>query len=45
MPDKKKGDFDQWQRENVGGHRKAHAKGDRDSRTRHKENVGHCGRP
>ena len=35
--DKKKGDFDQWQREDVGGDKKAHAKPDTDSRTGHKQ--------
>ena len=42
--DKKKGDFDQWQREDVGGDKKAHAKGESDSRTGHKQNAGHGGR-
>ncbi len=30
---KKKGDFDQWQREDKGGDKKQHEKGDSDSRT------------
>ena len=42
---KKKGDFDQWKREDTGGNKKAHAKGESDSRTGHKENAGHGGRP
>jgi len=42
---KKKGDFDQWQREDVGGDKKSHAKGESDSRTGHKQNAGHGGRP
>ena len=45
MTDKKKGDRDQWQREDIGGDKKAQAKGETDSRTAHKENVGHGGRP
>jgi len=43
--DKKKGDFDQWQRADKGGNKKAHAKGESDSRTGHKQNAGHGGRP
>jgi len=43
MTDKKKGDFDH-QREDVGGDKKAHAKGESDSRTGHKQNAGHGGR-
>ncbi len=43
--DKKKGDFGQWQREDVGGDKKAHAKGKGDSRTGHTQNAGHGGRP
>ena len=42
---KKKGDFDQWSRKDVGGNKKAHAKGDSDSRTGDKQNAGHGGRP
>jgi hypothetical protein len=42
---KKKGDFDQWQREDTGGNKKAHAKGESKSRTGHKQNSGHGGRP
>jgi hypothetical protein len=42
--DKKKGDFSQWQRKDVGGDKKAHAKGETDSRTGHKQNAGHGGR-
>ena len=42
--DKKKGDFDQWQRKDVGGDKKTGAKGDSDSRTADKENAGHGGR-
>ena len=38
--DKKKGDFDQWQRKDVGGDKKAHAKGESDSRTGHKQSSG-----
>ncbi len=41
--DKEKGDFDQWQRENKGGHKKAHAKGESDNRTGDKQNAGHGG--
>ena len=43
--DKKKGDFDQWKRDDTGGNKKAHAKGESDSRTGHKQNAGHGGRP
>ena len=43
--EKKKGDFDQWKREDVGGNKKAHMKGESRSRTRSKENAGHGGRP
>lgn len=43
--DKKKGDFDQWQREDVGGNKKARAKGESASRTGDKQNAGHGGRP
>ena len=41
--DKKKGDFDQWQREDEGGNKKSGAKGDSNSRTADKENAGHGG--
>ena len=37
---KKKGDFEQWQREDKGGNRKAHEKGETNSRTGHKQNSG-----
>ena len=40
---KKKGDFDQWQRRDEGGNKKAH-KHARNSRTGHKQNAGHGGR-
>ncbi len=40
---KKKGAFDQWQREDKGGNEKAHEKGESNSRTAHKENAGHGG--
>ena len=43
--EKKKGDFDQWQRDDLGGDKKAHAKGPGRSRTGHKQNAGHGGRP
>jgi len=42
--EKKKGDFDQWQREDKGGDEKAHAKPESDSRTADKQNVGTGGR-
>ncbi len=42
--DKQKGDFDQWQREDKGGAKKAHDKPASASRTAHKQNVGHGGR-
>ncbi len=42
---KKKGDFDQSQRGDTGGNKKAHAKGESKSRTGHKQNAGHGGRP
>ena len=42
---KKKGDFDQWQRGDTGGNKKAHTKGESKSRTGHKQNAGHGGRP
>jgi hypothetical protein len=38
---KKKGDFDQWQRKDEGGNRKAH-KHARSSRTGHKQTTGHA---
>ena len=41
--DKKKGDFDQWKREDVGGVKKSHAKGESVRRTALKENAGHGG--
>ena len=40
---KKKGAFDQWQREEKGGNEKAHEHAD-NSRTAHKQNTGHGGR-
>jgi hypothetical protein len=40
---KKKGDFDQWQKEDKGGNQKAHDKGDSNSRTGDKQNSGHGG--
>ena len=40
---KKKGDFDQERTGEVGGNKKAHAKGDSNSRTGHKQNAGHGG--
>lgn len=43
--DKKKGDFDQWQRKDEGGNKKAHRKGPSASRTGSKQNAGHGGRP
>ena len=36
---KKKGDFDQWQREDKGGNKKSHEHAD-NSRTSHKQNDG-----
>ena len=42
--DRKKGDFDQWQRKDEGGEKKAHARGESDSRTGSKQNAGHGGR-
>lgn len=41
---KTKGDFDQWKRDDIGGHKKAHEKPETGSRTGHKQNVGHGGR-
>ena len=43
--DKKKGDFNQWQRDDKGGDKKAGAQGESDSRTGSKQNAGHGGRP
>lgn len=43
MTDKKKGDFDKWQRGNMGGNRKSHSHA-RNSRTSEKQNAGHGGR-
>jgi len=40
---KKKGDFDQWQRDDVGGNKKARMKGESNSRTGSKQNAGHGG--
>ncbi len=40
---KKKGDFDQWKREDKGGNKKAHEHAD-NSRTAHKQNTGTGGR-
>jgi hypothetical protein len=37
--EKKKGDFDQWQRDDVGGNKKSHSHA-RNSRTAHKQNAG-----
>jgi hypothetical protein len=42
---KKKGDFDRTGKNDVGGNKKAHMKGQSASRTRHKQNAGHGGRP
>jgi hypothetical protein len=42
--DKKKGDFDQWQREDEGGDEKQRADRNEDSRTGHKQNSGGGGR-
>jgi hypothetical protein len=41
--EKKKGAFDEWQRDDKGGNEKAHEKPESDSRTAHKQNVGHGG--
>ncbi len=41
---KKKGDFDQWQKEDKGGDKKAHDKGESNSRTGSKQNSGGGGR-
>ena len=40
---KKKGDFDQWQRADTGGNKKARGH-PRNSRTSHKQNAGNGGR-
>ena len=40
---KKKGDFDQSRNDDIGGNKKAHAKGESDSRTGDKQNSGHGG--
>ncbi len=37
---KKKGDFDQWQREDKGGNQRAHEKGESRSRTGDQQNAG-----
>ena len=42
---KKKGHFDRTGKNDVGGNKKAHMKGQSASRTRHKQNAGHGGRP
>ena len=41
---KQKGDFDQARKHDIGGNKKAQAKGDSNSRTASKENVGTGGR-
>lgn len=41
--DKKKGDFDQWQKESEGGDKKAHEQDANNSRTASKQNAGHGG--
>ena len=43
--DKKKGDFDQWQREDKGGDKKQQDRGEETSRTGGKQNQGSGGRP
>ena len=40
---KKKGDFDQERTGDIGGNKKAHAKGESNSRTGSKQNAGHGG--
>ncbi|MGE5563792.1 MAG: hypothetical protein ACM3ZV_10885 [Bacillota bacterium] len=40
---KKKGDFDKWQRGDMGGNKKSHSHA-RNSRTSHKQNSGTGGR-
>ena len=42
--DKKKGDFDRGRTGDIGGNKKAHAKGESNSRTGSKQNAGHGGR-
>lgn len=42
---KKKGDFDQARKGDVGGNKKARMKGPGRSRTGHKQNAGHGGHP
>jgi hypothetical protein len=42
--DKKKGDFDQWQRKDEGGDKKQDNRSE-SSRTGDKQNQGHGGRP
>ena len=42
---KKKGDFDKARKHDVGGNKKIHEKGPSASRTGHKQNAGHGGRP
>ena len=42
---KKKGDFDKTGKDDIGGNKKAHMKGPSRSRTGHKQNAGHGGRP
>jgi len=39
---KKKGDFDKWQRGDMGGNKKSHSHA-RNSRTSHKQNSGNGG--
>jgi hypothetical protein len=41
---KKKGDFDQSRKHDIGGNKKAHAKGASHSRTGSKQNAGNGGR-
>jgi hypothetical protein len=41
---KKKGDFDQWQREDKGGNKKAHDEHAQNSRTSDKQNMGTASR-
>lgn len=41
--EKKKGDFGQWERRDVGGNKKAHGHA-QNSRTSDKQNTGHGGR-
>ena len=43
--EKKKGDFDKARKGGIGGNKKAHMKGRSASRTAHKQNAGHGGRP